>query len=60
MNIIIIPGIIFGKKGDNYFRVSALGKAEDINKAINRIKKYYSKEDNKNENRKHKKTKKQA
>ena len=44
LNIIIIPGIIFGNKGDNYFRISALGKKEDILKAKERIEKYYEKE----------------
>ena len=41
LNIIIIPGIIFGN--DNYFRVSGLGKRSDIDKAIERIMKYYEK-----------------
>lgn len=40
LEIIIVPGIIFGNKGDGYFRVSALGKFEDIVEAINRIERY--------------------
>ena len=40
MEIIIVPGIIFGSKGDGYFRASALGKYEDIVEAMNRIEKY--------------------
>ncbi len=41
--IIIIPGIVFGKKGDGYFRVSALAKREVVIEAIERINKYYEK-----------------
>ena len=41
LNIIIIPGIIFGEKGDKFFRVSALGKYEDVVDAIKRIELYY-------------------
>ena len=36
--IIIIPGIIFGSNGDNYFRVSALASRDTIMKVIERIK----------------------
>lgn len=43
LNIIIVPGIIFGEEGDNYFRISSLGKREDINKALGRINDYYDK-----------------
>ena len=43
MEIIIVPGIIFGSRGDGYFRVSALGKLEDIKEAINRIERYEKK-----------------
>ena len=42
LNIVIIPGIIFGN--DNYFRVSALAKREDIEEAIERMVNYYEKE----------------
>ena len=45
LNIIIIPGIIFGKNGDNYFRVSALGKNEDVLEAIRRMGEYYNEKD---------------
>lgn len=41
LNIIIIPGRIFGEGGDGYFRVSALAPEEVINEAINRIDTYY-------------------
>jgi len=41
--IVIVPGSIFGKDGDNYFRISALGRREDILKAIERIRKHESK-----------------
>lgn len=43
LNIVVIPGIIFGKGGDGYFRVSALGKMSDIKIAVERIKNYYEK-----------------
>lgn len=38
LNIIVTPGIIFGC--DNYIRLSALAKKEDIIKIVERIKKY--------------------
>lgn len=41
LNIVVIPGIIFGKQGDGYFRVSALGKRDDIEKAVERLECYY-------------------
>lgn len=41
LNIIIIPGIIFGNAGDGYFRASALGNKEQIEVANERIRKYY-------------------
>ena len=40
LNIIIIPGVIFGEHGEGYFRVSALGNSKDIDKAIERISNY--------------------
>ena len=43
LNVIITPGIIFGDAGDKYFRVSALGKREDILCVVERIMKYYEK-----------------
>lgn len=43
LNIIIIPGLVFGTKGDKYFRVSGLGNIEDSKEAIRRIKDYYEK-----------------
>lgn len=38
--VVVVPGVIFGKDGDQYFRVSALGKRKDILKAIDRFKQY--------------------
>lgn len=43
LEIIIIPGIIFGDNCSKYFRVSALGSKESIMNAIERIKNYYEK-----------------
>lgn len=43
INIVIIPGVIFGESGEGYFRVSALGKTTEIEEAINRLKSYYEK-----------------
>jgi len=44
LNIIIIPGTIFGSSGEGYFRISALGKKEHIIEAIERIYQYYEKD----------------
>lgn len=41
VHVVIIPGIVFGKDGDSYFRVSALGNREDIKEATKRLEKYY-------------------
>ena len=38
LNIIIIPGSIFGSNGDKYFRVSGLGLREDVEEAVARLK----------------------
>lgn len=43
LNIIIIPGSIFGSFGKNYFRVSGLGNKEDSLKAIKKLEDYYEK-----------------
>ena len=43
LNIIITPGIIFGKEGDKFFRVSGLANETIIDEAIERIRKYYEK-----------------
>ena len=43
LNVIITPGIIFGKEGDNFFRVSGLAPREVIEEAMERIRKYYEK-----------------
>ncbi|MGI6607722.1 MAG: LL-diaminopimelate aminotransferase [Erysipelotrichaceae bacterium] len=37
LNIVVIPGIIFGSNGDSYIRISALGKREDGIECIGRI-----------------------
>ena len=37
LNIVVIPGTIFGSRGDKYFRVSGLGLREDSEEAIRRI-----------------------
>lgn len=42
LHLVVIPGIIFGVAGDDYFRVSALGKEEDIKIAIKRLEDYYA------------------
>ena len=44
LNIIIIPGEIFGTKGKYNFRVSGLGSIDNSKKAIERIKEYYEKD----------------
>ena len=43
LEIIVIPGIIFGKNGDNFFRVSALASSKVIDLAIERLRNYYEK-----------------
>lgn len=43
LNIVIIPGCIFGSIGEKYFRVSALGLRTDIEEAIKRMVDYYEK-----------------
>ena len=40
LNIVIIPGCIFGSNGEGYFRVSGLGLIKDSKEAILRIKEY--------------------
>ena len=40
LEVVVVPGAIFGKKGDQYFRVSALGKYENAVVAMERIKQY--------------------
>ena len=44
LQIIIVPGRIFGELGDQYFRVSALAPREVITSALERMKEYYEKE----------------
>ena len=43
LNVIVIPGVIFGSNGENHIRISALGKIEDSIIAIRRFKEYYEK-----------------
>ena len=40
LEVVVVPGAIFGKEGDSYFRVSSFGKPEDIKVAMERIKQY--------------------
>ncbi|MBR0417439.1 MAG: LL-diaminopimelate aminotransferase [Firmicutes bacterium] len=40
MEIVIVPGSIFGSEGKRYMRISALGSREDCIRACGRIKKY--------------------
>ena len=40
LNIIVIPGVIFGSNGEGYFRVSGLGLLKDSKEAIFRMKEY--------------------
>lgn len=44
MNIVVVPGSIFGSKGRYYLRLSALGTPGNTKKAIERIKKFYEKD----------------
>ena len=44
LNIITIPGEIFGSKGIHHLRISGLGTLDNSIKAIERIKKYYEKD----------------
>ena len=37
INVVIVPGIIFGNNGDDYFRISGLGTIENSKKAIKRF-----------------------
>ncbi len=37
LNIVVIPGIIFGTEGDNYIRISALGQIENSIECIERM-----------------------
>ena len=46
LNIIVIPGIIFGSQGDNYFRVSSFASYDDILKIIKRLGDYYEEKEN--------------
>lgn len=40
LEVVIVPGAIFGSRGNDYFRISALGKTSDIKEALKRIKQY--------------------
>jgi len=44
LQLVVIPGEIFGEKGQDHVRISALGSRESVNIAIERINKYYEKE----------------
>jgi len=41
IGVIVIPGVIFGKYGENHIRISALGSLDNSKEAIRRFKKYY-------------------
>ena len=43
LNIIVIPGSVFGSNGKRHLRISALGNIDDSKEAIKRIKNYYEK-----------------
>ena len=43
LNVVVIPGVIFGSNGEGYVRVSALGNIENSKEAIRRFKEYYEK-----------------
>ena len=43
LNVVVTPGIIFGKEGDKYLRISGLASSEVITEAMERIKNYYEK-----------------
>ena len=45
INVIIVPGAIFGSNGDGYFRVSGLGTIENSRRAIERFRQYYEEKD---------------
>ena len=45
IDVIIVPGAIFGLSGDDHFRVSGLGTIDNSIKAIERFRKYYETED---------------
>lgn len=44
LNVVVIPGVIFGSNGEHHIRISALGKIEDSKIAIERFKEYYEKQ----------------
>lgn len=43
MEVVIMPGAVFGKNSSHYFRVSALASSEVCHEAIRRFKEYYEK-----------------
>lgn len=46
LDIIIVPGIIFGLKGNKFFRISSLANKDIIKEAIKRLEAYYGEEKN--------------
>ena len=40
MDIIVVPGIIFGRRGDGHFRVSGLGTIQNSQKIMERLKRH--------------------
>ena len=45
LNIVVTPGIIFGKQGDKFIRISGLASKETIDEAMERIKGFYEEEE---------------
>lgn len=43
LNIIVVPGVLFGSLGENHIRISALGNLSDSKEAISRLREYYEK-----------------
>jgi LL-diaminopimelate aminotransferase len=43
MDIVVVPGSIFGSRGRHHIRISALGSREDCIEACERIRDHYEK-----------------
>ncbi len=44
LNIVVVPGAVFGSNGRHHIRISSLGSRLDCLRAIGRIKRYYEKD----------------
>ncbi len=42
IGVVVVPGIVFGKAGDGFFRVSGFGSAKTTKEAMKRIANYYA------------------